>query len=80
VVYINTCRAFAYFRIRLLHSGNLHQDGYLAIVITNQAGVARGYFSEAMVQAIHKRMSEELEAGGATLRRDLLLRPSSIGR
>jgi D-glycero-D-manno-heptose 1,7-bisphosphate phosphatase len=45
----------------------LHENGYLAIVITNQAGVARGYFSEKMVQAIHKRLTEELEASGATL-------------
>jgi D-glycero-D-manno-heptose 1,7-bisphosphate phosphatase len=43
----------------------LHDNGYLAIVITNQAGVARGYFSEEMVQAIHKQMAKDLESSGA---------------
>jgi len=67
VGYINHLSRFRLFPYSAAALKQLHEDGYLAIVITNQAGVARGYFSEEMVQAIHKRMSEELEASGATL-------------
>jgi len=58
VGYINHLSRFRLFPYSAAALRQLHQDGYLAIVITNQAGVARGYFSEVMVQAIHKRMSE----------------------
>ncbi len=67
VGYINHLSRFRLFPYSAAALKQLHEDGFLAIVITNQAGVARGYFSEEMVQAIHKRMSEELEASGATL-------------
>jgi len=39
--------------------------GCLVFVVTNQAGVARGYFAEEQVQALHRWMAEELEAFGA---------------
>jgi D-glycero-D-manno-heptose 1,7-bisphosphate phosphatase len=45
----------------------LNENGWLAIVTTNQAGVARGYFSEEMIQTVHARMTKELESGGAKL-------------
>jgi len=34
--------------------------GYLLIVITNQAGIARGYFSEAKLEEIHNKMKRIL--------------------
>ena len=34
------------------------EAGYLLIIITNQAGIGRGYFSVADVQAIHHRLAE----------------------
>lgn len=45
----------------------LNDNGWLAIVITNQAGVARGYFDEQMVQTVHKELETALQAGGARL-------------
>lgn len=43
----------------------LNEAGFLVIVITNQAGIARGYFDSEVVEAIHERLSEKLEKDGA---------------
>jgi D-glycero-D-manno-heptose 1,7-bisphosphate phosphatase len=39
----------------------INESGLMAIVITNQSGVARGYFTEEMVNRIHEKMKELLE-------------------
>jgi D-glycero-D-manno-heptose 1,7-bisphosphate phosphatase len=67
VGYINHLSRFRLFPYSAAALKQLHENGYLAIVITNQAGVARGYFSEEMVQAIHKQMTQDLETSGARL-------------
>ena len=38
--------------------------GYDIIVVTNQSGVARGYYTEEDVQALHAEMSRRLEIEG----------------
>jgi D,D-heptose 1,7-bisphosphate phosphatase len=38
----------------------LHHAGYPLIVITNQSGVARGYFSEAALTAVEQRLRDLL--------------------
>jgi D-glycero-D-manno-heptose 1,7-bisphosphate phosphatase len=45
----------------------LNESGWLAIVVTNQAGVARGYFSEEMIKSVHERLEQGLESNGARL-------------
>ena len=45
----------------------LRDAGWLSILVTNQAGVARGYFEEEMVGAVHGLLARELERGGARL-------------
>ena len=45
----------------------LNDAGWLAVLVTNQAGVARGYFAEEMVGAVHDVLARELEGGGARL-------------
>ena len=45
----------------------LNEAGWLAILVTNQAGVARGYFAEEMIAAVHNLLAQELERGGARL-------------
>jgi D-glycero-D-manno-heptose 1,7-bisphosphate phosphatase len=45
----------------------LNEAGWLAILVTNQAGVARGYFTEDVIGAVHNVLSQELEKNGARL-------------
>jgi D-glycero-D-manno-heptose 1,7-bisphosphate phosphatase len=45
----------------------INQSGYLAVVVTNQAGAARGYFPESLIHDVHASLQASLEAGGARL-------------
>ena len=45
----------------------LNESGWLAVLVTNQAGVARGYFAEEMIARVHGVLAEELGRGGARL-------------
>ena len=39
---------------------NLRQAGFRVVVVTNQSGLARGYFSQQDLAAVHERMLSEL--------------------
>jgi D-glycero-D-manno-heptose 1,7-bisphosphate phosphatase len=39
----------------------INQSGMKAVVISNQSGVARGYFDEAFVETVHDRIQSLLE-------------------
>jgi D,D-heptose 1,7-bisphosphate phosphatase len=43
----------------------LNQHGFKVVVVTNQSGIARGYFTEQMLAKIHKKMQKELAKHGA---------------
>lgn len=43
----------------------INQLGFLAIVITNQAGIARGYYTEHAVNILHSHVDRMLAASGA---------------
>ena len=45
----------------------LNQKGYKVVVITNQAGVARGFFPEAVLEGLHAEMLRQLREEGAYL-------------
>jgi D-glycero-D-manno-heptose 1,7-bisphosphate phosphatase len=44
-----------------------NDGGIPAILVTNQSGVARGYFPESLVREIHVKLQEELAHDGASL-------------
>ncbi len=45
----------------------LCDNGFSVIVVTNQSGIARGYFSENDLLEIHKKMKREIELSGGRI-------------
>jgi len=45
----------------------LNEAGFLVVVVSNQSGVARGYFDEQQVDRVNETMARELERFGAHL-------------
>lgn len=45
----------------------LNEAGYLAVLVTNQSGVGRGYFDEETLGRIHEKLEADLAADGGRL-------------
>jgi len=42
----------------------LNDKGFLVIIITNQSGIARGFFNERTLEKIHEKMKKDIEKDG----------------
>ena len=67
VGYVNHPSRFRLFPYSAEAIKLLNYSGWLAILITNQAGVARGYFSEDVIVSVHDRLKSDLEVEAAKL-------------
>jgi D-glycero-D-manno-heptose 1,7-bisphosphate phosphatase len=67
VGYVNHPSRFKLYPYSLEAIKLLNDADCLAIVITNQAGVARGYFSEDVVKQIHEQMMRTMNDASARL-------------
>lgn len=63
--YVNHLSRFTVFPYAAAAIRRLNKAGLAVIVVTNQSGVARGFFPESLIEEIHAKMEAELAAGGA---------------
>ena len=67
VGYLNHVSRFHIFPFAPAAIRKLNESGLLVFVITNQSGVARGYYPESLVHAVHDWMTIQLGDTGAYL-------------
>ena len=67
VGYINHPSRFRLFPFAVAAIKQLNANGWLAIVVTNQAGVARGYFPEQMIETVHADMTKQVADADARI-------------
>ena len=65
--YVNHVSRYRVFPFAAEAIRTITEAGWLAILVTNQAGVARGYFEEEMIGRVHEVLTAELARGGARL-------------
>ena len=67
VGYVNHLSRFRLFPFAVEAVRLVNRSPFLAVLVTNQAGVARGYFPESLVHEVHAAVAGEMKAGGARL-------------
>jgi len=65
--YVNHVSRFRVFPWSVDAIRLVNRSGRLAVMVTNQAGVARGYFPEPIVRQVHESLTATLLAGSAHL-------------
>ncbi len=65
--YINHLSRFRIFPFTAKAIALLRENGYKIIVVTNQAGVARGYFTEEQVREVHLFLQNRLSKENAQI-------------
>jgi D-glycero-D-manno-heptose 1,7-bisphosphate phosphatase len=67
VGYVNHIDRFRVFPWSAEAVLGLNRAGIAAVLVTNQSGVARGYFPEQLLHETHRKLEAVLAKGGATL-------------
>jgi D-glycero-D-manno-heptose 1,7-bisphosphate phosphatase len=67
VGYVNHLSRFRLYPYAVDAVRLINASGYLAVLVTNQAGVARGYFPESLVHEVHGELRSAMDKGGARL-------------
>jgi D-glycero-D-manno-heptose 1,7-bisphosphate phosphatase len=67
VGYVNHLSRFRLYPYSVDAVRLVNRSRFLAVVVTNQAGVARGYYPESLVHEVHASLRAAMEAGGARL-------------
>ena len=65
VGYLNHVSRFRMFPFATAALRRLNDAGYPVIIVSNQSGVARGYFPESLVQQVNQVMVRRLSEAGA---------------
>ena len=65
--YIKSPEEFELYSFSAEAIKKINHSEYLAIIITNQSGIARNLFSEETLAEIHKKLFSELEKSEATI-------------
>lgn len=67
VGYVNDVSRFRLFPWSVEAVRLVNRSGFAAVMVTNQAGVARGYFPESAIQEVHAALGAALADGAARL-------------
>ncbi len=67
VGYLNHLSRFQLYSCSAAAIRRLNDAGLPVVVVTNQSGIARGFFPEELVHRVHERMIADLAAGSARL-------------
>jgi D-glycero-D-manno-heptose 1,7-bisphosphate phosphatase len=67
VGYVNHLSRYQIFPFAAEAVRLINRAGWRAMLVTNQSGVARGYFTEELLLEVHARLEADLEQAGARL-------------
>ena len=65
--YLDRLERLAFFPYSVDAVRLLNRAGFAVVVVTNQAGVARGMFDDTFVATVHRRIGDVMDAGGARI-------------
>ena len=67
VGYVNHASRFRLFPWSVDAVRLVRDEGYLAVIVTNQSGIGRGFFSDELLTSIHGELEARLEKAGTGL-------------